>query len=291
MRWFGKKNEDASDKDEVYDLDTVVWRGISQEDRLNRLADAAGRAEDHHRHYPSSSPLYEPSRAAPIDSLYQPGENPVPEDDLHEASNQQPVVEAPAAEPPVAAAEPVSAPEAETPAAAPMVAAVPSAEESLISDAMNSVLKSETFAASIRAEIEKSSADANPTPVSAPETTPVSTPAASTSVEVAATPADQVSFAEPGIGPDLGNAVKAVVRDEIGSWMQENMNKIVAESFSNLSLEKMIIDARQQAMKAQAPKTRAKSPKAKAGKTGRRAGIGQHEQRNIVSMKARDQSS
>ena len=43
MSWFRDKKK-VVDPDKVYDLDDVVWRGVEQMQRLDRLADEADRA-------------------------------------------------------------------------------------------------------------------------------------------------------------------------------------------------------------------------------------------------------
>lgn len=240
MSWFRKKSNPL-DPDEVFDLDTIVWRGLNQMDRLDRLADAASRAEDHHRGNPDASPLYEPSRSLP--------------DDLF--SDRPVIVDEPAETPP-ADLSPIEA----------EAAAPPSEQasgEERIGHAVNAVLQSDTVAASIRAEIEQGEAPPSSDPALAP-----------------ATPVPFPEF-------DISQAVKSVVRDEIGTWLQHNMDQIVADSFSKMAFEKMLIDARQQALKSQQPKTRPKAPKRKAGKAGRASGIGGAAKPNIVTMKARDQ--
>ena len=40
-----KKADDNLGEDNILDLDNVVWRGINQSDRLNRLAEAARQAD------------------------------------------------------------------------------------------------------------------------------------------------------------------------------------------------------------------------------------------------------
>ena len=63
MAWWRKKTDDDLGNDEILDLDNIVWRGINQHDRLDRLAEAARHAEDEQSEV--GQPLYPPKEYAP----------------------------------------------------------------------------------------------------------------------------------------------------------------------------------------------------------------------------------
>ena len=93
MAWFRKKN-DPVEQDEIIILDTIVWKGIDQKTRLDKLAEAADRAAEHHRTNPEATPLYEPSSPLPVDlfeTKHQAGGDAVPplnEDQVRDREQQ-----------------------------------------------------------------------------------------------------------------------------------------------------------------------------------------------------------
>ena len=65
MSWFRDKKK-VVDPDKVYDLDDVVWRGVEQMQRLDRLADEADRAAALNQDQPGQGPHFTPKQPASL---------------------------------------------------------------------------------------------------------------------------------------------------------------------------------------------------------------------------------
>ena len=65
MSWFRDKKK-VVDPDKVYDLDDVVWRGVDQMQRLDRLADEADRAAALNQDQPGQGPHFTPKQPASL---------------------------------------------------------------------------------------------------------------------------------------------------------------------------------------------------------------------------------
>ena len=65
MSWFRDKKK-VVDPDKVYDLDDVVWRGVDQMQRLDRLADEADRAAALDKDQPGQGPHFSPKQPASL---------------------------------------------------------------------------------------------------------------------------------------------------------------------------------------------------------------------------------
>ena len=293
MAWFRKKN-DPVEQDEIIILDTIVWKGIDQKTRLDKLAEAADRAAEHHRTNPEATPLYEPSSPLPVDlfeTKHQAGGDAVPplnEDQVRDREQQAYADNA--GDDQEGEYQPDPAPE--NPIPDNMV------PESLINDAMNAVMQSDTFAATMR---EKTDPPAEPT--ANPPANRMADPAAlndgmdegypfedphdetdtgfklfkremksgSENKAEPETGTGRDNRKEPGFetghddagepdnSVDIVSTVQSVVREEIGSWMQQNMDKIIAESFSKAAIEQSVTETRRGAKPAR--KTRQKGSK------------------------------
>ena len=235
MSWWRKKQEIDDQKEDILDLDTVVWRGIAPEERLERLAATADLEADiqegniplpPQNNYVPTKPL--PSVPLPVQHVTRFVENeetPQPEEELSAQFEKEENI-----------------PER-----------VLTSEEEMIEADIREQIMAE-IAAEIEAELEN-------------DEQMVSEVTASAHHE------DQPQR----VTPDVSDAIKSIVADEIGGWLNHNVQRIIAESVTEtLSAAKdnpIIEQAPEQktkpkTVKAKAPSKKAISKKAAAKKSG-----------------------
>lgn len=264
-----KKNQ--IDPDQIYDLDDVVWRGVDQMQRLDRLADAADRAAEHHHDNPDQPPYYPPrhpaslmdevlASAAPNDWAPQDEDRPGLSQLDDEAEDIDITMSADLAED--SSSGVVTSPDD----AADLSVAddqdnrtEESADEvsmDMISDAVEAVVSSDAVAASVRAEAMAHDHSA---------------PKADASIM-------------PGL--DVKNAVEQVVREELTGWLQTNMSRIIAESMP--PRDEPVKDPSTSRAKKQSSSVK---PKVKTRAKSKRSSDKAPDPDKIIPLKGRDSSS
>ena len=209
MVWWRQKADDQHNSDQILDLDTIVWRGINQFDRMNKLAEAAAQAEHQEVEAPKSS-LPSPSlTSAPLPTVPLPAPDKIGQDEaeivsaLEQSAGHQSATEKMIEEEMI---------EEEI-------------RQQIISDAMSAVLafqegggKKSDLHAHIEQEVHQQLA-INEQSFEADET---DQPKASNQPETNPVPAD------------MSGAIRSVVIDEIGGWLTQNMSRIVAETIEQI---------------------------------------------------------
>ena len=188
MSWWRKKQEVDDQKEDILDLDTVVWRGIAPEERLERLAATADREADiqegniplpPQNNYVPTKPL--PSVPLPVQHVtrfVEENDKPHPEEvtsaHLEEEDNIP---------------ERILTPE----------------EEMIEADIREQIMAE--IAAEIEAELGNDDQIVKEITANSPHE------------------------AQPqGVTPDVSDAIKSIVADEIGGWLNHNVQRIIAES-------------------------------------------------------------
>lgn len=244
MSWWRKKQEIDDQKEDILDLDTVVWRGIAPEERLERLAATADREADiqegniplpPQNNYVPTKPL--PSVPLPVQHITrfveEDEETPQAEEALSAHLEEEEIVP-----------ERILTPE----------------EEMIEADIREQIMAE--IAAEIEAELEKDEQMVS---------------------EITAS--DRHEDQPQGVTPDVSDAIKSIVADEIGGWLNHNVQRIIAESVTEtLSAakespapekaqeqaeeEKPEQTIKPKTSKAKAPSKKAISKKAAAKKSG-----------------------
>lgn len=231
MSWWRKKQEHDEDKDNILDLDTVVWRGIAPEERLERLAASAQQEED----------IKEGIIPEPIKNNYVPTKPlptvPLPVQHVTRFVEEEPQDLEQDLETETTLDEDVLPQRALT------------AEEEMIEADIREQIMAE-IAAEIEAELEAETRSAPVLEEDEQEETINQPPA-------------------QAMTPDVSEAIKNIVADEIGGWLNHNVQRIIAETVSS-----SLTDARPQEepKEAEPPKTEPKTkPKTAAKKTSAKA--------------------
>ena len=236
MSWWRKKQEIDDQKEDILDLDTVVWRGIAPEERLERLAATADREADiqegniplpPQNNYVPTKPL--PSVPLPVQHITrfveEDEETPQAEEELSAHIEEEEIVP-----------ERILTPE----------------EEMIEADIREQIMAE--IAAEIEAELEKDEQMVS-------------------EVTASARHKDQPQ----GVTPDVSDAIKSIVADEIGGWLNHNVQRIIAESVTetlSAAKESPITEqapeqkTKPKTVKAKAPSKKAISKKAAAKKSG-----------------------
>ena len=256
MSWWRRKADEEAG-DDILDLDDIVWRGINQHDRLDRLAEAARQTdgelpEPGERLYPPKHilptvplPVTPPQDDAPFnaDDAHDQDAPPQPDAD-HSRSGQEALIET-------------------------------EIRNQIITEAMDAVL---SFQAGHRKDPKDQDFNTEDLEAAIGEIADqtIANNAANDAVndgvndaanaEVNAGvhtdhPLQQSSLASPLAqnsaekAPDMSHAIRDVVADEIGLWLKDHMPRIIAETMAQASLEAK-----------PAAKTSKKSPPAKSTK-------------------------
>ena len=251
MSWWRKKQEVDDQKDDILDLDTVVWRGIAPEERLERLAATADREADiqegniplpPQNNYVPTKPL--PSVPLPVQHVtrfVEEEDKPQPEEETSAHLEEEEIIP-----------ERILTPE----------------EEMIEADIREQIMAE--IAAEIEAELENDD-----------------------QIVKEITANDPHEAQPQGVTPDVSDAIKSIVADEIGGWLNHNVQRIIAESVTETlsaakdssASEQAVEEASEQApkqakeekpeqitksktVKAKAPSKKAISKKATAKKTG-----------------------
>ena len=232
MSWWRKKQEQDEDKDNILDLDTVVWRGIAPEERLERLAASAQQEED----------IQEGIIPEPIKNNYVPTK-PLPTVPLPVQHVTRFVEEEPQGL--------EQNPETEGPLDEDVLPqrTLTTEEEMIEADIREQIMAE--IAAEIEAELEAETQSAPALEEDEQEETIDQPPA-------------------QAMTPDVSEAIKNIVADEIGGWLNHNVQRIIAESVSSSladtrpSVEASKVEPKQ----AEAPKKQPTTkPKTAAKKT------------------------
>ena len=227
MSWWRKKQEIDDQKEDILDLDTVVWRGIAPEERLERLAATADREADiqegniplpPQNNYVPTKPL--PSVPLPVQHVtrfVEDKETPQPKEELSAQFEEEENI-----------------PER-----------VLTSEEEMIEADIREQIMAE-IAAEIEAELEKDEQKVT---------------------EITAN--DPHEDQPQGVTPDVSDAIKSIVADEIGGWLNHNVQRIIAESVTetlSAAKESPALEKAQEQAEEEKPeqKTKAKTVKAKA---------------------------
>ena len=285
MSWFRDKKKGV-DPDKVYDLDDVVWRGVDQMQRLDRLADEADRAAALHEDKPGQGPHFPPKQPASLidevmaaaapEDWAAPKPLPVSPDKAGPESHDiLDLAEAPASAPAAVYHDddPAAKPPAEEAENDPIQAAADQISMEMISDAVEAVVASDEVASTVRAEALSETPD------------PAETKA---KPDTAGEQIKDFKRSSP-VTVDVKSAVEQLVREELSDWLQEHMGRIVAES---------IPDKVKQSAKSKKP-ARQTIPKRKRTKKASPVAPKGHLQNhpksdkpeNIIPLKGRDQSS
>ena len=235
MSWWRKKQEIDDQKEDILDLDTVVWRGIAPEERLERLAATADREADiqegniplpPQNNYVPTKPL--PSVPLPVQHVtrfVEDEEKLQPEEELSAQFEEEENI-----------------PER-----------VLTSEEEMIEADIREQIMAE-IAAEIEAELEKDD-----------------------QIVKEVTANDPHDAQPQGVTPDVSDAIKSIVADEIGGWLNHNVQRIIAESVTetlSAAKESPITEqapeqkTKPKTVKAKAPSKKAISKKAAAKKSG-----------------------
>ena len=239
MSWWRKKQEVDDQKEDILDLDTVVWRGIAPEERLERLAATADREADiqegniplpPQNNYVPTKPL--PSVPLPVQHVtrfVEEDNKPQPEEEISDHIEEAENIP-----------ERILTPE----------------EEMIEADIREQIMAE--IAAEIEAELENDDQIVN---------------------EITAN--DQHEDQLQGVTPDVSDAIKSIVADEIGGWLNHNVQRIIAESVTETLSAAKESPAPKQAeeqkpeqttkpktVKAKAPSKKAIAKKAAAKKSG-----------------------
>ena len=223
MSWWRKKQEIDETQDDILDLDTVVWRGIDPMERLSRLAASAQREEDI-----NEGKLPEPTKNNYVPTKPLPTV-PLPVQHINrfveETEADQDVLDTPD----------------DTDFSDEIPQRALSAEEEMIEADIREQIMAE-IAAEIEAELEQDNLD----------------PSGDAKPEVNIEP--EAREQQP-VTPDVSDAIKTIVADEIGGWLNHNVQRIIAESVTET-----LSAAKESPITEQAPeqKTKAKTVKAKA---------------------------
>ena len=258
MSWWRKKADDEAG-DDILDLKDVVWRGVNQNDRLDRLAEAAKQTDGElpdpgERIYPPKQIL--PTVPLPIAA----GQSTSTED--HHKNTEFKAEEIMDDDELPLPQEDLSAPEQfiET-----------EIRNQIITEAMDAVLMfqkgqsqspdedtldNEELEAAIGKITDQTLAEAQNQKNVDDQTSPQPMAMAKQAM-----PSPQ--------SPDMSNAIRDVVADEIGLWLKDHMPRIIAETMSQASLEAAQNQPRKMSKAAKsAPKA---APKSTAKKTARKA--------------------
>ena len=252
MSWWRRKADEEAG-DDILDLDDIVWRGINQHDRLDRLAEAARQTdgelpEPGERLYPPKHilptvplPVTPPQDDAPVnaDDAHDQDAPPQPDAD-HNRSGQEALIET-------------------------------EIRNQIITEAMDAVL---SFQAGHRKDPKDHDFNTEDLEAAIGEIADqtIANNAANAGVNIGANdganagvhtdhPLQQSSLASPLAqnsaekAPDMSHAIRDVVADEIGLWLKDHMPRIIAETMAQASLEAK-----------PAAKTSKKSPPAKSTK-------------------------
>lgn len=236
MSWWRKKADDNLGEDNILDLDNVVWRGINQSDRLNRLAEAARQAdgelpEPGEKIYPPKKPVL-PTVPLPISNIEESEDDgDVRVDNVIETEIRQQVI-----------AEAMDA----------VLAFQEGRPQKEIDD---DPIDTAEIEAAIEEIADQTLAEAQRTPSPSPE--------------VFKTNSQETDL---GQAPDMSDAIRNVVADEIGSWLKDHMPRIMAETIAQSELAKTELaevennNSTQMTPKASVerktkPKVKAKTPK------------------------------
>ena len=255
MSWWRKKQEVDDQKEDILDLDTVVWRGIAPEERVERLAATADQEADiqdgniplpPQNNYVPTKPL--PSVPLPVHHItrfVEDEEKLQPEEEHYAKLEEDDIIP-----------ERILSPE----------------EEMIEADIREQIMAE--IAAEIEAELENDEHIVS---------------------EITANGAHEDQ--PQGVTPDVSDAIKSIVADEIGGWLNHNVQRIIAESVTEtLSAAKDNLITEQapeqktkaKTVKAKAPSKKAISKKAAAKKSGaKKSGAKKAAKKAAKSSKAK----
>ena len=212
MSWWRKKADDEAG-DDILDLKDVVWRGVTQNDRLDRLAEAAKQTdgelpEPGEKIYPPKQILptvplpisagqsttnddQHPKQDFKTDEMLEEDELPLPQDDL---SAPEQIIET-------------------------------EIRNQIITEAMDAVLH---FQKGQGQSTQEDDFDNDELEAAIGEI------ADQTLAEAQDQKASDVQNAPQS--PDMSNAIRDVVADEIGLWLKDHMPRIIAETMAQASV-------------------------------------------------------
>ncbi|MCE2518049.1 MAG: hypothetical protein J4F41_09565, partial [Alphaproteobacteria bacterium] len=247
MAWWRQKADEHHGEDNILDLDTIVWRGINQFDRMHRLAEAAQQAEKTAPEVSAAPMKPLPTVPLPVQAATEDASAPLTDEAAiikaleEEADNRSPQEEMIEEE----------------------------IRQQIISDAMSAVLAFQ----------DGSSKTTAPTPEQDDAINQQLEAKLEANVEQELhdhldtyTPAAPVPA-----GPDMSGAIRGVIADEIGLWLKDNMARIVAETLTQKTPEPAIAaehaqqPAQQPAATKSAPKAAPKAAPKTAPKTQKKA--------------------
>ena len=287
MSWFRDKKK-VVDPDKVYDLDDVVWRGVDQMQRLDRLADEADRAAALDKDQPGQGPHFSPKQPASLideviataapEDWAAPNPLPVKPEETAAGSKSDEILDL--AKAPASAPAPVRhdiKPAQQAPEDVAEDDVVRSVADKIsmdmISDAVDAVVASDEVASTVRAEALSE------------------TPDPAEYKPKADTAEDQIKDFKRSADMTGGvkSAVEQLVREELSGWLEEHMGRIVAESIPDKVKQstKSKKPARQTIPKRK--RTKKASPVAPKGHLQNRPKSDKPE--NIIPLKGRDNSS
>lgn len=222
MAWWRQKADEHHGEDNILDLDTIVWRGINQFDRMHRLAEAAERAEQNDP--PVVTPTSEPLPSVPLPVQVAQDTLPVERSPVDRSPVERPVEDDAALADLVA----LAALEAEADNRSPQEEMIEEEiRQQIISDAMNAVL---AFQDGGSRGITASS------PGDDAIQQQLETRLEANVEQELHDHLDQYSPQPPAAsGPEMTGAIRDVIADEIGLWLKDNMARIVAETLMQMT--------------------------------------------------------
>ena len=226
MSWWRKKADDEAG-DDILDLKDVVWRGVSQNDRLDRLAEAAKQTdgelpEPGEKIYPPKQILptvplpvsagqsttnhdQHPKQDFKTDEILDDDDLPLPQDDLS-ASEQ--IIET-------------------------------EIRNQIITEAMDAVLHFQKGQGQSPQENDFDSDELEATIGEIADQTLAAAQNQSSPQSTPQNPTNQApinqTIPKPQ-SPDMSNAIRDVVADEIGHWLKDHMPRIIAETMAQASV-------------------------------------------------------
>lgn len=195
MGWWRRKADDEHSKDNILELDTIVWRGINQFDRMHRLAE---NAENKQAAEAKTDSL--PMQKAPLVSVPLPVESQNDEDAITEALERD--------------------------------AEIHGDHDDFIEEEIRQQILSDAMTAVLAFQDGQTKADENH-PLDE-EIQDEAQPEASVEQHIAQELNDKYQSEMPS---DMSGAIRSVVANEIGGWLQQNMARIVAETMSQIPIE------------------------------------------------------
>ncbi len=213
MSWWRKKQEQDSQKDNILDLDTVVWRGMDPMERVERLASSAQHEDDMNegRVPPPLQNNYVPT--TPLPSV------PLPVKEVGRFVSTD-------ASPDTLAEHPAGTPTDGSPTRTPLAVMESTHDEGIEAGLKPRDLtaEEEMIEAEIRAELINTATPQDDTPTEVSPTEDTSAPTPNTPQHI------QATSTKDGMTPDVSDAIKNIVADELGGWLSHNVQRIIAES-------------------------------------------------------------